>query len=116
MSACQVQAAVTGFRSRPDQLSIFVSANDAQSRLQRTLNALVIGVLSDNDSINVHRIIGENCLINFWPEDYIQALDVGRFSNETHLRMQLLDAQTGRISFSDAISLSAMAETQLTQV
>ena len=50
----------------------------------------------------------------FWPEDYVLSLEVLTLPTETRIGIQLMAAQTGRISHSDTLILSSAAMQQLT--
>jgi hypothetical protein len=107
-------ATATSVRGRPEQLSVFISAVDAGNELQSNLNTVISGALSDSDNVRVYRIMNEKPSIVFWPEDYILTLDAMNLSDETRVSLQLMDAQTGRLSHSEEVSLGTLANTQLT--
>lgn len=104
-----------GIRSRPEQLSVFISATDEGNELQKKLNTLVSGVIFDSDNVSVYRMMEAEPTVNFWPEDYILTLDPMSLSDETRVSLQLMDAQTGRLSYSEDVSLGAMAEVELSE-
>lgn len=101
-------------RMRPGHLSIFVSAIDHGNVLKNQLNGMMSGVFSESDQVRVYRILESNAHYRFWPEDYVLSLDVLSLPTETRIGIQLMAAQTGRISHSDNLILSATAMQRLT--
>lgn len=93
-------------RSRPDHVSIFVSAVDHGNTLKDQLNTLISGVFSESEDLRVYRMLNTSDQVVRWPEDYLVSLDVLSLPSETRVSIQLVEAQTGRISHSDTISLS----------
>jgi len=101
-------------RTRPDQLSIFVSAMDEGNILENQLNSMMSGVFSESEHVKVYRILESNSNYHFWPEDYALSLEVLTLPAETRIGIQLMAAQTGRISHTDTLVLSSTAMQALT--
>ena len=101
-------------RTRPDHLSIFVSAVDEGNPLENQLNSMMSGVFSESEQVRVYRILDSTSHYRFWPEDYVLSLEVMSLPSETQIGVQLMAAQTGRISYSDTLVLSEMASESLT--
>jgi hypothetical protein len=102
------------YRARPDHLSIFVSAIDEGNILENQLNSMMSGVFSESEHVKVYRILEPNSNNRFWPEDYTLSIEVLNLPTETRVGIQLMAAQTGRISHSDTLVLSATAMQALT--
>jgi len=101
-------------RARPDHLSIFVSAMDEGNVLENQLNSMMSGVFSESEHVRVYRILESNSNATYWPEDYVLSLEVLPLPNETRVGIQLMAAQTGRISHTDTLKLGSTATQRLT--
>jgi len=96
-------------RPRPSHVSVFVSAVQQDNALENNLNTVLSGAISENQSIRVYRILQDHAVPNYWPEDYILAVDAMALPEETRIDLQLIEAQTGRISHSQSIQLDVNA-------
>jgi len=102
-------------RCRPYAPSVLISAVDQGIALENNLNALVSGVISESEEVDVYRILDEERDTIFWPEDYILTLKTLDLPDETRVNMQLMEATTGRIVHSEAVALNELATEQITQ-
>ena len=100
-------------RNRPDGPSVFISAIDQGDPLENSLNTLVSSIISENTDLGVYRILGQNQIIQYWPEDYLLKLATLNLGSETRIQLQLIEALTGRIIYSDVINLNAKGSEQL---
>lgn len=96
-------------RSRPEKVSLFVSALDRGNSLNNQLNTMMSGVFSESQSVRVYRILETATVQQHWPEDYLVSVNVLPLPDETRVSVQLVEAQTGRISHSENLSLSKSA-------
>lgn len=96
-------------RSRPEQVSLFVSALEQGNSLNDQLNTMLSGVFSESNSLHVYRVFDSTQPRQHWPEDYLVSVDVLPLPTETRVSVQLVEAQTGRISHSENIALSKNA-------
>lgn len=96
-------------RSRPQQVSLFVSALEQGNSLNDQLNTMLSGVFSESNSLHVYRVFDSTRSRQHWPEDYLVSVDVLPLPTETRVSVQLVEAQTGRISHSENIALSKNA-------
>lgn len=111
-TAAAATAAVTpvsATRSRPEKVSLFVSALDQGNSLNNQLNTMMSGVFSESQSVRVYRILETATAQQHWPEDYLVSVNVLPLPEETRVSVQLVEAQTGRISHSENLSLSKSA-------
>jgi hypothetical protein len=96
-------------RDRPQQVSLFVSALEQGNSLNDQLNTLLSGVFSESNSLYVYRVFDSSQSRQYWPEDYLVSVDVLPLPTETRISVQLVEAQTGRVSHSGNIALSKNA-------
>ena len=96
-------------RDRPEQISLFVSALEQGNTLNDQLNTMLSGVFSESNALYVYRVFDSNSTRQHWPEDYLVSVDVLPMSTETRVSVQLVEAQTGRVSHSENIALSENA-------
>ncbi|MFT5047120.1 MAG: hypothetical protein ACI8UP_004109 [Porticoccaceae bacterium] len=96
-------------RSRPKQVSLFVSALEQGNSLNDQLNTLLSGVFSESSSLYVYRVFDSTQSTQHWPEDYLVSVDVLPLPTKTRISVQLVEAQTGRVSYSGHIALSKNA-------
>ncbi|ASJ75125.1 hypothetical protein [Granulosicoccus antarcticus] len=101
--------ATDNMRPRSDVLSLFVSAMAPAESLASQLNAMMSSVFSESDNVRVYRMLRSTQTQQFWPEDYIMSLNVLPLTEETQISIQLVDAQTGRITHTETVHLSADA-------
>lgn len=100
-------------RARPDTLSLFISALDTTDTLVSQLSTMMIGVFSESEDVRVYRMMRSTQRQQFWPEDYLLSINVLPLPQETQISVQLLDAQTGRITHVENLHLSTSATEQL---
>ncbi len=100
-------------RQRPESLSLFVSAMEQSDSLVSQLNTLMSDVFSESQDIRVHRLFRSTQRQQYWPEDYLVSINVLPLPEETQVSVQLVDAQTGRITHVENLHLSASAEQRL---
>lgn len=100
---------VTIARERPEQVSLFVSALEQGNSLNNQLNTTLSGVFSESELLNVYRVFDSSESRQHWPEDYLVSIDVIPLPTETHISVQLIEAQTGRICHTENIVLSKNA-------
>lgn len=100
-------------RVRPDRLSVFISALGPDDSLESQLNTLISGVFSESEDLRVYRILHSNQHIKYWPEDYLVSINVVPSSKETQVNIQLIEAQSGHIGFSNTLSLDKTASSGL---
>lgn len=93
-------------RKRPRQISLFVSALEQKNSLNDQLNTMLSGVFSESTSLYVYRVFDSNHSTQHWPEDYLVSVDILPLPTETRVSVQLVEAQTGRVSHSQNIALS----------
>ena len=96
-------------RDRPQQVSLFVSALEQGNSLNDQLNTMLSGVFSESKTLFVYRVFDSSQSRQHWPEDYLVSVDVLPLPTETRISVQLVEAQTGRISHSENITLSKNA-------
>ncbi|MFK8075763.1 MAG: hypothetical protein AB8B84_04190 [Granulosicoccus sp.] len=96
-------------RNRPEQVSLFVSALERGNSLNSQLNTMMSGIFSESQSVRVYRILETATVQQHWPEDYLVSVNVLPLPEETRVSVQLVEAQTGRISHSENLSLSKTA-------
>ena len=96
-------------RARPEQVSLFVSALEQGNSLNDQLNTMLSGVFSESESLYVYRVFDSSKVRQHWPEDYLVSVDVLPLPTETRVSVQLVEAQTGRVSHSENIALSKNA-------
>ena len=96
-------------RDRPEQVSLFVSALEQGNSLNDQLNTMLSGVFSESTGLYVYRVFDSNLSRQHWPEDYLVSVDILPLPTETRVNVQLLEAQTGRVSHSEHIALSKNA-------
>ncbi len=96
-------------RSRPDSISLFVSATAPENSLTSQVNSTMSSVLSETGNVRVYRMLRPAQVQQFWPEDYHVSLNVLPLLDETQVSVQLVDAQTGRIAHAEILHLSAGA-------
>jgi hypothetical protein len=96
-------------RNRPKQVSLFVSALEQGNSLNDQLNTMLSGVFSESNSLYVYRVFDSKQSRQYWPEDYLVSVDVLPLPTETRISIQLVEAQTGRVSHSENIALSKNA-------
>lgn len=96
-------------RARPEQVSLFVSALEQGNSLNDQLNTMLSGVFSESESLFVYRVFDSSRARQHWPEDYLVAVDVLPLPTETRISVQLVEAETGRVSHSENIALSKNA-------
>ena len=96
-------------RQRPEQVSLFVSALEQGNSLNDQLNTMLSGVFSESESLYVYRVFDSTQTQQYWPEDYLVSVDVLPLPTETRISVQLVEAQTGRVSHSENIALSKNA-------
>ena len=95
--------------------AVFISAMDNTESMESQLNTMISGVFSESPDIQVYRITPSTQDQQYSPEDYILSLDVVPLSDETRVSVQIMEAQTGRVSHSDTLLLSGDAKDQLSQ-
>ena len=100
-------------RQRPDSLSLFVSAMEQTDSLVSQLSTMMSDVFSGSEDIRVHRLFRSSQRQQFWPEDYLVSINVLPLPEETQISVQLVDAQTGRITHVENLHLSTSASTRL---
>ena len=103
-------------RPRPDTPAVFISAINQGNALENSLNMVVSSVLSESKQVQVFRILKTEKDVRFWPEDYILTLTALDLPAEKQVNMQLMEADTGRVIHSRAVSLKEHADDQLTQI
>lgn len=96
-------------RDRPGKVSLFISALDQGNSLNDQLNTMISGVFSESEELRVYRILETTNVSQHWPEDYLVSVDVLPLPSETRVSIQLVEAQTGRISHAENLSLSKQA-------
>lgn len=106
VASASVQNTAMTTRSRPEKVSLFVSAVDQGNPLNNQLNTMISGVFSESQQVRVYRILQAENAQQYWPEDYLVSVDVLPYPEETRISVQLVEAQTGRISHSQNLSLS----------
>lgn len=101
-------------RQRPDSLSLFVSAMEPTDSLVSQLSTMMSGVFSEAQDIRVYRLMrSTQRQQQYWPEDYLVSLNVLDLPEETQVSVQLVDAQTGRITHVENLHLSTSANQRL---
>lgn len=100
-------------RQRPDSLSLFISAMEPADSLLSQLNTMMSGVFSESEEVRVYRLMRSTQRQRYWPEDYLLSLNVLPMPDETQVSVQLVDAQTGRITHMEILHLSDSASQQL---
>lgn len=100
-------------RQRPDSLSLFVSAMEQTDTLVSQLSTMMSDVFSESDDIRVYRLFRSSQRQQYWPEDYLVSINVLPLPEETQISVQLVDAQTGRITHVENLHLSTNASTRL---
>lgn len=96
-------------RDRPEQISLFVSALKEGNSLYDQLNTMISGVFSESDAVHVYRVFDPSQPRQHWPEDYLVSVDILPLPSETRISVQLVEAQTGRVTYSKNLSLSKNA-------
>lgn len=96
-------------RSRPDSISLFVSASAPENSLTNQVNTTMSSVFSESGNVRVYRMLRPEQRQQFWPEDYHVTLNVLPMLDQTQVSVQLVDAQTGRIAHAEILRLSAGA-------
>jgi len=96
-------------RDRPQQVSLFVSALEQGNSLNDQLNTLLSGIFSESKALSVYRVFDSTQARQHWPEDYLVSVDILPLPTETRISVQLVEAQTGRVSHSENIALSKNA-------
>jgi hypothetical protein len=104
-----MNASVQIQRDRPQQVSLFVSALEQGNSLNDQLNTMLSGVFSESNSLFVYRVFDSSKSRQHWPEDYLVSVDVLPLPTETRISIQLIEAQTGKVSHSENIALSKNA-------
>ncbi len=102
-------------RVRPDVPAIFFNTSEPSNSLEEQLNTMISGVLSESDQFEVYRLQDPDAMQHTWPEDYIVSLNVLPMSEETRVSVQLINAQSGHISHSETLALSATADKGLSR-
>ncbi len=100
-------------RQRPDSLSLFVSAMEQTDSLVSQLSTMMSDVFSESEDIRVYRLFRSSQRQQYWPEDYLVSINVLPLPEETQISVQLVDAQTGRITHVENLHLSTNASTRL---
>ncbi len=100
-------------RQRPDSLSLFVSAMEQTDSLVSQLSTMMSDVFSESEDIRVYRLFRSSQRQQYWPEDYLVSINVLPLPEETQISVQLVDAQTGRITHVENLHLSTNAGTRL---
>ncbi len=102
-------------RERPLQVSVFVEFNDRNEPLAEQLTTMIGGTFLESSDIRVYRLPDTTTITRFWPEDYIVVVDVLPLPDKTSVKIQLLEAQTGRIGHSGTLNLSKTSHESLTR-
>ncbi|MGQ7845110.1 hypothetical protein ACUNV4_11585 [Granulosicoccus sp. 3-233] len=118
MQAASPARSPTGYhlsspRQRPESLSLFVSAMEQSDSLVSQLSTLMSDVFSESEDIRVHRLFRSTQGQQYWPEDYLVSINVLPLPEETQVSVQLVDAQTGRITHVENLHLSTNASKRL---
>lgn len=93
-------------RQRPDSLSLFIGTTEPADKLLNQLTTMMSGVFSKSEDVRVYRMMRTAQSQRFWPEDYLVTVNVVPLPDETQVSVQLVDAQTGRISHMEILHLS----------
>lgn len=101
-------------RPRPDSISLFMQDVIPADSMLNQINTIMSTVFADAADFQVYRSRQGQQGQYYWPEDYLVSLYLLPMPEQTRISVQLLDAQTGRISHSQVLQFNADAEPELT--
>jgi len=97
-------------RYKPEKVSLFISQTSQSNSLKDQVNTMMSSVFSESEALSVFRIMESVKVREHWPEDYLVSVDILPLPSETRVNVQLVEAQTGRISHSQNLALSKSAQ------
>lgn len=98
--------AANRLRQRPNIPTVIVRTKNREDKLSQSLVSSLVHVLSKFNHIQVLNTTHEYELMEKWPEDYELVLDALTMNDSRKITINLVNAASGRIVFSDELKIS----------
>lgn len=102
-------------RQRPAIPTVIVRTGNREDRISQSLLSSISHVLSKFDHLQVVKTTHDYELSKKWPEDYEIVVDTLVMNDSSKITVNLVNAASGRISYSDELYLNGDVATSLTK-